>query len=417
MPLQQPAHPSLRRRFAVGLLALAFAAGCTSPTDTVPAFAVQAGFEGASLGDWRYLPPDTVEIHLRADTGASTGFWFDFEVEGAQGQELVFRVDDALSLYGADAWEGRQPVTSADGGATWTRITRAGREGGRFTFHHRFTAARERIAVALPYGFSRWLERVEALRGHPSVRSVEVVGESLEGRPVHLLEIGDPAAGTPPSQVWALARQHPGEPEGSHMLEGFLDWVLSDDPDAMRLRSRARILVVPFMNPDGVVRGNQRVNLAGLDLNRQWAAPDARTSPTVLAARSRMLREREGGAEIRIVLDFHGAPPTRANFFYRNDAASLPAPLHDEMSAFLSAVAGSEPGFVLEPPTAERPVGAGERARGFAWVDLSAHGLTVEASAMDVTYGPWAGSQMTEDRYRALGASVARAVATVLYAD
>jgi murein tripeptide amidase MpaA len=28
--------------------------------------------------------------------------------------------------------------------------------------------------------------------------------------------------------------------------------------------------VVPMVNPDGVIHGNSRCNLSGLDLNRQW---------------------------------------------------------------------------------------------------------------------------------------------------
>lgn len=29
-------------------------------------------------------------------------------------------------------------------------------------------------------------------------------------------------------------------------------------------------VVVPMVNPDGVIHGSSRCNMAGLDLNRQW---------------------------------------------------------------------------------------------------------------------------------------------------
>lgn len=29
-------------------------------------------------------------------------------------------------------------------------------------------------------------------------------------------------------------------------------------------------IFVPMVNPDGVIYGNSRCNMAGLDLNRQW---------------------------------------------------------------------------------------------------------------------------------------------------
>lgn len=32
-----------------------------------------------------------------------------------------------------------------------------------------------------------------------------------------------------------------------------------------------KFVVVPMVNPDGVIYGNFRTNLAGFDLNRQWS--------------------------------------------------------------------------------------------------------------------------------------------------
>lgn len=32
-----------------------------------------------------------------------------------------------------------------------------------------------------------------------------------------------------------------------------------------------QIYVVPMVNPDGVIHGYSRTNMAGLDLNRQWS--------------------------------------------------------------------------------------------------------------------------------------------------
>lgn len=37
------------------------------------------------------------------------------------------------------------------------------------------------------------------------------------------------------------------------------------------------IKIVPMVNPDGVVIGNSRTSLSGVDLNRRWSNP----SPTI----------------------------------------------------------------------------------------------------------------------------------------
>ena len=42
-----------------------------------------------------------------------------------------------------------------------------------------------------------------------------------------------------------------------------------------------RILIIPMMNPDGVINGNYRCSLAGCDLNRRWKYPSEILHPTV----------------------------------------------------------------------------------------------------------------------------------------
>ena len=39
-----------------------------------------------------------------------------------------------------------------------------------------------------------------------------------------------------------------------------------------KLLSVAEIHIAPMLNPDGVIIGNSRVNLGGVDMNRRWGA-------------------------------------------------------------------------------------------------------------------------------------------------
>ena len=57
------------------------------------------------------------------------------------------------------------------------------------------------------------------------------------------------------------------------MLDGVIDFLLSNDPEAELLRNNFVFKLVPMLNPDGVINGNYRCSLAGCDLNRQWVAP------------------------------------------------------------------------------------------------------------------------------------------------
>lgn len=391
-------------------------AACSSSTEPGTPLSISLDFEGASLASWSLAGGDTIEISIRPDTNFPAGFWFSFQLDNSLGRDLVFRVIDANSLYGPGSWGTKQPVASSDGGETWNRITSASVESGVFTFRHRPGSNGERIALTLPYQFSRWIDLVESIEVDPLVDRVEIIGQSIDGNPIHLVEITDgsePDAGK--SLIWAVARQHPGEPEGSFMMEGFIEWVLGDSPGAAELRRKARIPLVPFLNPDGVVRGNQRVNTAGLDLNRQWDAPDPSTAPTILATTEAILATENDGQGIRIVLDFHGAPLSRSNFFYYNQEVDLPQNLYAEMVELMEAAVSVNPDFVPVQFSVARPVSPGERTRNWAFEHLGTHGLTIEGSGTDVSYGPFEGRQLTETRYLGLGSAIATAVWEVLY--
>ena len=90
------------------------------------------------------------------------------------------------------------------------------------------------------------------------------------------------------------ARVHPSECQASFSLEGFVSFILSDDPRAQQMRKDFIIYVVPMLNIEGVVHGNQRTNLAGYDLNRRWAEPSPYITPIIFTAKNLMrIIERE----------------------------------------------------------------------------------------------------------------------------
>ena len=57
---------------------------------------------------------------------------------------------------------------------------------------------------------------------------------------------------------------HPGETNASTVFEGFFDKLVS----SLDILVHYIVKLVPCMNPDGVVCGNYRSSLAGVDLNR-----------------------------------------------------------------------------------------------------------------------------------------------------
>jgi len=75
------------------------------------------------------------------------------------------------------------------------------------------------------------------------------------------------------------SRVHPGESNASFIVEGMLQFLVSDDEVAKYLRNNFVFKIIPMLNPDGVLIGNYRTSLSGLDLNRQWIAPSMKICP------------------------------------------------------------------------------------------------------------------------------------------
>lgn len=68
--------------------------------------------------------------------------------------------------------------------------------------------------------------------------------------------------------VILTSRVHPGESNASFIMQGILDYLVSDEEGARYLRNNFVFKIVPMLNPDGVIVGNYRCNLSGNDLNR-----------------------------------------------------------------------------------------------------------------------------------------------------
>jgi murein tripeptide amidase MpaA len=64
------------------------------------------------------------------------------------------------------------------------------------------------------------------------------------------------------------SRIHPGESNASYIVEGILLFLVSDDEVAKYLRNNFVFKIIPMLNHDGVLIGNYRTSLSGVDLNR-----------------------------------------------------------------------------------------------------------------------------------------------------
>lgn len=243
-------------------------------------------FEGASVGLVEVLGETEFRIRPRGQQDARgrnrQTTWWAVRLDQLAGRAVTMRVTGFDGEYNdrpVISWAGPwyRPVVSRDG-ERWSHVTEAEWDAERKELRFTLPAGADRLWLAhIPlYTSGQSLALVEDTRHSPHAR-IEVIGNSVLGRPLHLVRITD--ATKPDSAkkvIWMQARQHAWEADTSRILEGALRFSLSDDPAAARLRSENILLFVPMINPDAVARGEVRFNVNGFDPNRHWDEVDVR---------------------------------------------------------------------------------------------------------------------------------------------
>ena len=115
--------------------------------------------------------------------------------------------------------------------------------------------------------------------------------------------------------VILTSRVHPGESNASFMMQGTLEFLVSDDEGARYLRDNFVFKIIPMLNPDGVIVGNYRCSLSGLDLNRQWITPSQKLCPELYFTKV-MMRKTQDSRDILFYCDYHGHSRAKNLFMY-----------------------------------------------------------------------------------------------------
>jgi len=116
---------------------------------------------------------------------------------------------------------------------------------------------------------------------------------------------------------------HAGETPASLVFKGMFEFLTSDKREAKFLRRYYTFILVPCLNPDGVVCGNYRSSISGVDLNRQWILPDENFQPEIYAVKNllKVFTEQER-RQIWIYCDLHGHSKKKNSFFYGCNTAA-----------------------------------------------------------------------------------------------
>eukprot|EP01022_Parablepharisma_sp_SALTPOND_P028315 TRINITY_DN70786_c1_g1_i1.p1 TRINITY_DN70786_c1_g1~~TRINITY_DN70786_c1_g1_i1.p1 ORF type:complete len:1010 (-),score=46.68 TRINITY_DN70786_c1_g1_i1:1429-4458(-) len=149
----------------------------------------------------------------------------------------------------------------------------------------------------------------------------EILCYSLGNVPLYAIFItGNQLSNTNPlnkkKYVVITGRVHSSETPGSYKVQGIIKFLLSKDPVAEALRTEFIFLIVPMLNPDGVILGNNRCSLGGYDLNRCWGHPLPSKHPTVYSLKRKLQDLVAKGKQIFVYCDLHGHSKLLNSFVY-----------------------------------------------------------------------------------------------------
>ncbi|GAC14938.1 M14 family metallopeptidase [Aliiglaciecola lipolytica] len=266
---------------------------------------ISSNFDSGNIVVVNAENPKQIELQINKDNQSEFYQWFHFKLDSTPFVEHNIKIGDLAKSAYPEGWQGYQAVASYDR-QEWFRVDSTF-DGDNlnmsFTPEHKHTY----FAYFTPYSYERHLDLLASAQVNDRCQ-LHHLGETLDGRDMSVLEIGEAEEGK--KTIWIIGRQHPGESMAEWLIEGLLIRLFdADDGVARRLLDKAVIYVVPNMNPDGSVRGHLRTNAVGTNLNREWNAPSMDKSPEVFLVMEKMQQ-----TGVDLFLDIHGDESIPYNF-------------------------------------------------------------------------------------------------------
>lgn len=403
---------------------IAYPPGCERGKPQRGYLMFHACFQSGNLGRVDCISPFEFDLFVRPDTcNPRYRVWFNFTVQNVlSGQKVIFNIvnfSKTKSLYR----EGMSPLVKSTSRSKWQHIPAKNVFYYKSPEHHKnylmsfaFAFDKEtdvyQFAYSYPYTYNRlqnYLSEIENLNLDYFRR--EQLCMSVQQRNIDLLTITAPKNLNPDIKrhvVFLTARIHPGETPASYVCHGLIDFLISDHQIAKLVRQYVVFMIVPMLNPDGVVLGNYRCSLMGFDLNRYWNEPSPWAHPSIVATKQ-LLQQMDADPNVCLdfYIDFHAHSTSMNSFMYGNtydDEARF-----EQHSVFPRLLCSNADDFSFSNTSFNRDAikaGTGRRALGSCLSDQS-NCYTLEVSFYSFMSG-YLVIPYTEEGYMKLGRNVGR---------
>lgn len=273
---------------------------------------VSSDFPGGSA---RVLKLDQAarSIHLKPTAHENRGWvcWWYFKLSGVKpGETISVTVGDA-------PWATPDRAAYSVDGATWLQTTPGKRKGNEITYRQPVDAAECFFAWGPPFTPTDAQRLVDdAAKNSPHAQAFTLC-RTRYGRAVPALRVREANGAIEDRDrhgIWIQARQHAWESGSSWVCRGFVEWLVSDDDRAARLRKTSIINIVPIMDVDNVTIGAGGKNEVPQDHNRDWT--DAPHHNSVRAA-MQAIKGMNETSRFAVFVDLHNpSSGARDPFFY-----------------------------------------------------------------------------------------------------
>lgn len=231
---------------------------------------------------------DTVYVHQSLRGSKKAWFYWAFRVRGAQGKKLTFVFTKSFAICE------RGPVVSLDKGKSYEYLAEEGSTPHSFTYTFPADAKEVWFYECHPYTPEMWEAFLKAQRKGDF--ETGVLCKTRKGRDVPFFRM-TPRNSKPKFSVVLSARHHCSEAPAMYALEGMVATFFEKSELGDWLRENVELTVVPFVDMDGAVEGDQGKWRLPHDHNRDYVEflyPETAALASLIAE-----------TEPQMFLDFH----------------------------------------------------------------------------------------------------------------
>ncbi len=385
------------KNFFLLFLVLAFSIkGITQPT-----YFIDDEFPGGNINIEK-ITEDTA--YLLPDYRDTEGYWFywNFRVKRAENKTITFcfNANNTYATY--------SPAISKNNGKDWEWMPGTRGQGRCFTYSFGAHDTIVQFSMSFPYTQENLYDFLGQHQG--DMIRVDTLCQTRRGRMVEQIIIKKPGL-VPTHKVLITARHHACESTASFVVEGIMEAIIADE-QLDWLRGNVAFMVIPFVDKDGVERGDQGKNRSPRDHNRDYAGHSIYNTTATIR------QEIPGwaGDKLKMSLDIH-SPWIKGDYneyIYLVGSRNKKNEAEQERFSMLieknnaGELKYSHDNFLFYGQAWNK---AKSFSKGRSFKDWSTEELNIPLStSMEVPYSQVSGTILTTGNARAFGHDVAKAI-------